>query len=200
MPRARPPMPRAWPRELPRSRLAIMSYGDGWVLFARRRHRHRRRTPRVYAPATSQESNDNKTIEYTHDHRLICRNCVETENNAPRDVVIAPEQHGIHWPHALSFHLFRYRHSNFRWMPPCRPGRHRAVYYRTNYRCVHCNFSTSSVMTFTEHIMFSPTNHTVGIPDEVDIFQANRQGQGRQGNAFGNATEDEEDFDYNPEA
>ena len=183
-------------RELPRSRLAIMSYGDGWVLFARRQHRHRRRAPRVYAPATSQESNDNKTIAYTHDHRLICCNCVEGRDNAARDVVIAPEDHGIHWPHALSFHLFRYRHSNFRWMPPCRPGRHRAVYWRTKYRCVPCNFNTSSLMNFTEHIMMSPTNHTVGIPDRVDIFQTNRQGQGRQGNAFGNATEDEEDFDF----
>ena len=51
-------------------------------------------------------------------------------------------------------------------------------------------------MSFTGHIMFSPTNHTVGIPDQVDIFQTNRQRGGRQGNAFGNATEDEEDFDF----
>ena len=85
-------------------------------------------------------------------------------------------------------------------MPPCRPGRHHVVNWRINFRCEPSNFNTQSLMNFTEHIMMSPTNHTVGIPDEVDIFQANRQGQGRQGNAFGNATEDEEDFDYNPEA
>ena len=48
--------------------------------------------------------------------------------------------------------------------------------------------------------MMSPTNHTIGIPDGVDVFQTRRQGQGRAGNAFGDATEDEEDFDYNPEA
>ena len=69
-------MPRAPPPELPRSRLETMSYGAGWIRFARRRRRHQRRTPRVYVPATSQESNDNKTIEYAHHHRLICRNCV----------------------------------------------------------------------------------------------------------------------------
>ena len=193
-------MPRARPPELPRSRLATMSYGDGWVLFARRRHRHRRRTPRVYAPATSQESNDNKTIEYTHNHRLICRNCVECRDNAARDVVIAPEDHGIHWPHALSFHLFRYRHSNFRWLPPCRPGRDRVVNWRMNFRCEPCNYDTQSLNNFVEHIMMSPTNHTIGIPEGVDVFQTRRQGQGRAGNAFGDATEDEEDFEYNPEA
>ena len=88
-------------------------------------------TPRVFAPAVSQESNDNKTIEYNRDHKLICRNCVEGRENAARDVLIAPGEHGIHWPHALTFHLVRYRHTHFRWMPPCRPGRHRAVYYRT---------------------------------------------------------------------
>ena len=183
-------------QELTRTQLALMSFQDGWVLFGRRRLYRRRRTPRVFAPAVSQESNDNKTIEYTRDHQLICRNCVEGRENRARDVLIAPEEHGIHWPHALAFHLVRYRHTYFRWIPPCRPGRHRAVNSRTRYRCVPCNFSTSSVMTFTEHIMFSPTNHTVGIPDQVDIFQTNRQPRGRQGNAFGNATEDEEEFDF----
>ena len=184
-------------QELRRSQLGNMSYGAAWIRFARRRRR-RRRTPRVFVPATSSESNDNKTIQYTRGYQLICRGCIDTEDNAPRDVLIAPERNGLHWTFALAVHLFRYLHMFFRRMPPCRHGRHRIVSWRINFRCEICNYQTQSLSRFVQHIMLSPTNHSIGIPEGVNVFNHRIQGKGRAGNAFGDASESDDDFVYDP--
>ena len=185
------------PRELRRSQLGNMSYGRGWIRFAGHRRR-RRRTPRVFVPATSSESNDNKTIQYTPGHQLICRGCIDREDNVPRDVLIAPESNGLDWTFALALHLFRYLHMFFRRMPPCRYGRHRIVSWRINFRCEICNYQTQSLSRFVLHIMLSPTNHRIGVPASVNVLTARIQGQGRVDNAFGDASDSDDSIVYDP--
>ena len=47
--------------------------------------------------------------------------------------------------------------------------------------------------------MLSPTNHTVGIPPEVDILTGEVQDQARAGNAFGDADDSDESIEYDPD-
>ena len=51
----------------------------------------------MLVPATRSDSNDNKTIHYTAAHEIICRGCIDRDNNVPLDVLIAPENNGLDW-------------------------------------------------------------------------------------------------------
>ena len=174
-----------------------MSYPQAWNRF--RRHRRLPGIPCVLVPAILSDSNDNKTIHYTADHEIICRGCIDRDNNVPQDVLIAPESNGIEWSCALGIHLFRYAHLTPLRVPPCRAGRDRIQHRRMNFRCDICTYRTRSLQRFVLHIMLSPTNHTVGIPPEVNILTGEVQDQARAGNAFGDADDSDESIEYDPD-
>ena len=96
------------PRRISRTQITNMSYPQAWNKF--RRHRRLPGIPRVLVPAILSDSNDNKTIHYTAAHEIICRGCIDRDNNVPQDVLIAPESNGIEWSCALGIHLIRYAH------------------------------------------------------------------------------------------
>ena len=174
-----------------------MSYGRAWNRF--RRHCHVEGIPRVLVPATRSDCNDNKTIHYTTDHEIICRGCIDRDNNVPLDVLIAPENNGLDWTFALGIHLIRYAHLSFIRLPPCRSGRDRILFRRINFRCDVCTYRTGSLQRFVLHIMLSPTNHRIGIPAGVNILTARVQDQARTGNAFGDASDSDESLVYDPD-
>ena len=47
--------------------------------------------------------------------------------------------------------------------------------------------------------MLSPTNHTVGIPPDVNILNGEVQEEARTGNAFGDVTDSDTSIEYDPE-
>ena len=174
-----------------------MSYSRAWITF--RRHRTLAGIPRVLVPAIRSDSNDNKTIHYTDGHKIICRGCIDRDNDAPQDVLIAPENNGINWSCALGLHLIRYSHLTPVRVPPCRAGRDRIQFRRINFRCDICAYRTRSLHRFVLHIMLSPTNHTVGIPPDVNILTGRVQEEARTGNAFGDVTDSDESIEYDPD-
>ena len=132
------------PRRINRTQIRNMSYSRAWITF--RRHRTLAGIPRVLVPAIRSDSNDNKTIHYTDGHKIICRGCIDRDNNAPQDVLIAPENNGINWSCALGLHLIRYSHLTPVRVPPCRAGRDRIQFRRINFRCDICAYRTRSLI------------------------------------------------------
>ena len=112
---------------------------------------------------------------------------------------IAPENNGINWLCALGIHLIRYAHLTPVRVPPFRAGRDRIQFRRINFRCDICTYRTRSLQGFVLHIMLSPTNHTVGIPPDVNILTGEVQEEARNGNAFGDITDSDTSIEYDPE-
>ena len=124
---------------------------------------------------------------------------MDRENNVPQDVIIAPEGNEMDWSCALGIHLVRYSHITPVNVPPCRPGRDRINFRRINFRCDVCELRTRSLNRFVQHIMLSPTNHTVGNPPDVNILTGEVQEDARLGNTFGDVTDSDTSIEYDPE-